>query len=117
MTELTKATPADAGCWVDGHWGQYGAARVIEIAIAHGWDDAEADDLATRHMASIGPSDADGLSDDEFEPYIDAAADAEAWLNENVAPEGYSFGWHNGEFFLWPNVSDDPDVADWETAP
>ena len=31
------------------------------------------------------------------------ADDAETWLNEHVAPEGYQFGWHDGEFFLWSN--------------
>lgn len=23
------------------------------------------------------------------------------WLNENKAPEGYSFGWYEGDFMLW----------------
>ena len=25
----------------------------------------------------------------------------EQWMNEYIAPEGFSFGWHDGEFFLW----------------
>ena len=103
---MTRAEPTDAGCWVDGHWGQYGAARVIEIARDFGWDDAEAIDLATRHLASMGPSTAEGLGEDEFETYVSASDDAETWLNEHAAPDGYSFGWHDGEFFLWSE-------ADW----
>jgi hypothetical protein len=31
----------------------------------------------------------------------DGAEDAEQWLNDFAAPDGYSFGWHEGEFFLW----------------
>jgi hypothetical protein len=29
--------------------------------------------------------------------------DAENWMNDNVAPEGFSFGWEDGEFFLLSN--------------
>ena len=96
-----KAKPVDAGCWVDGHWGQYGGAQVIEIARDRGWEDAEAIDLAARHLASMGPSTEPGLTVDEHEMLTSAADDAEEWLNEHVAPEGYAFGWHDGEFFLW----------------
>lgn len=28
MTDIIKATPEDAGCYVDGHWGQYGTAHM-----------------------------------------------------------------------------------------
>ncbi len=38
---------------------------------------------------------------------MDAADEAEVWLNATVAPEGYSFGWSDGEFFLWSD-------QDWE---
>lgn len=98
---MTKPfAPDDAGCWVDGHWGQYGAARVVDLAITHGWNNAEANDLAARHLASMGSSSAPGLTDDEWERLIDAADAAECWLNDHAAPAGHSFGWHDGEFFL-----------------
>lgn len=101
MTEIiTRADPADAGCWIDGWWGQYGAARLVELALGCGWVDAEAADLSARHLATMGPSDAEALTDDEHETLMDAADDAEAWLSAHVAPEGYSFGWADGEFFL-----------------
>jgi hypothetical protein len=29
-------TITDAGCWVDGHWGQYAAERLYNIAVGHG---------------------------------------------------------------------------------
>lgn len=112
-----RAMPADAGCWIDGHWGQYGIARVIDIAVSHGWDDAEADDLATRHLASIGPSSAPDLTNDEFERLVAAADDAEIWLNEHVAPDGFYFEWSDGEFFLTEETEpcrlhSDPDCTD-----
>ena len=104
---IYKATKDMGGCWIDGHWGQYGPARLIELAAEHGYADAEAIDLATRHLASIGPSDAPGLDDDEAEALFYASDAAEEWLNSFAAPDGFSFGWHDGEFFLW-------DAASWE---
>ena len=75
------------GCWIEGSWGQYGVVRLQEIAEAYGWTGERLD------------------ADAEF--VNDAADEAEAYMNESVAPEGYSFGWHDGEFFLWSD-------ADWE---
>jgi hypothetical protein len=100
MTDVIKATPADAGCWIDGHWGQYGVSRMVDIATDYGYSDTEVIDLASRKMASMGPSTAPGLTDDDEESLSDAADSAESWLNDNVAPEGFSFGWFDGEFFL-----------------
>ena len=108
---ITRATPEDAGCYVDGHWGQYAVAHMINRAEEFGYGTAEhfgatlADPsarqqledqqalihLADRHLASMGPSDAPGLSDDEHEVLMQASDDVENWLNKHVAPEGYSF--------------------------
>jgi hypothetical protein len=33
-----------------------------------------------------------------------SADDAEAWLNDHIAPDGYRFLWNDGEFFLWPET-------------
>lgn len=97
---IVKATPADAGCYVDGHWGQYATAHMIERATEFGFTDAEAEDLAARKLVEMFPTNGPTLSDNEHEYLTDAADDAEAWLNEHVAPEGYSFGWYEGEFHL-----------------
>ncbi len=139
--EIERASEDSAGCWIDGHWGQYGAARMVEIASQHGWIDP-AVDLAMQHLATMGPGrrfdvtcdrvlfgtdrlvdeegrdtgyyaatsgvlgDADTrvyryeLTDEEHDALVWAADEAEAWINEHVAPEGYSFGWHDGEWFL-----------------
>lgn len=87
-----KADPKDAGCWIDGHAGHYSSAHLILIAKDWGWEDQEAIDMAVDYFKGEYP---EGL--------FDAADDAELYLNENVAPEGYSFGWFQTEFFLWKN--------------
>ncbi len=98
---IERASETDAGCWVDGHWGQYGLARMVSIAEDCGYDDDEVIDIATRHLASIGPSTSEPITDDEHEILRDAADEVEQWLNDNVAPDGYYFGWYDGEFMLW----------------
>lgn len=105
---LVPWSPLDSGpvgCFIDGHWGQYAIARVVEIARDLGWDDAEGIDIATRHLASAGPFAALDISDEEHGVLVDAADDAERWLNDHVAPKGFSFGWYDGEFFLWSDES------------
>lgn len=98
--EPIKAHSADAGCWIDGHWGQYGIARMVEMARGHGYSDAEVCDLASRHIRTMGGSDAPELTTDEHEALGFAADAVEAWLNQFVAPDGYGFEWDDGEFFL-----------------
>lgn len=100
---ITKALPTDAGCYVDGHWGQYGSARMIQVAEQFGYEDVEVGAIAEKHLSSMYPSTSDTLTDDEHDILMDALDVAEQWLNEHVAPEGYSFGWHDGEYFLWSN--------------
>lgn len=78
-----QLTAADAGCWVDGHWGWQGSLRVIQLAHEFGW---------TEYTDPVHP-------DDE---YVHEIADqAEEWMNNNVAPDGHSFGWFDGGWFLW----------------
>lgn len=116
---ITKATPEDEGCYVDGHWGQYATAHMIEVAEEFGYgsavhfnlDSAERDELnaqqaithlASRKLSSMMPEPSDSLTDEEEEELYEASDSVESWLNEHVAPEGYFFGWHDGEFFLSP---------------
>lgn len=94
-----SAQRPDVGCLIDGRWGQYAGARLVQIADEYGWHDTQAIDLATRHLAAMGASDAPGLSDDEYEALSDATDDAERWLNEHVAADGFAFGWYDGELF------------------
>lgn len=105
MTATTgSGFPTETGCHVDGHWGQYGAARVIMIAHDLGWDDAEAHAIAATHLRSMGPSTSRSLTDTEADILPDCADDAEAWLNEHAAAPGHAWGWHDGEFFYMPDT-------------
>jgi hypothetical protein len=96
MGQVVRANEHDAGCWVDGHWGQYGPVRLCDIAQAAGWGGNPLPYNADQAM------DMDYDQRDEWEG--EAADQAEAWLNEHVAPAGFMFGWHEGEFFLWSDV-------------
>lgn len=116
MPDNVDVEQMEAGCYIDGHWGQYGIARVIILASEMGWtdNDAEAEqavELAEKHLASMGPSDSPDLTGDEWEQLMYDADKAEEWLNDNKAMDGYSFGWEDGEFFYmhssWWNDEDE----------
>jgi hypothetical protein len=99
MMSETKITPPSTGCYVDGHWGQYGIARVIVIADDYGYPYKKDVRLAEKHLASMGPSSEDGLNDVMMDRLVEASDDAEAWLNENVCADGYCWLWCDGEFY------------------
>lgn len=104
-----KATPADAGCWVGGHWGQYAVARMIQLAEEWGYRGDQLCALAYRHLAQQTPYDIEPLDADEWQILHDGADEVETWLNENVAPEGFHFTWDDGEFFLRAEEDDAED--------
>lgn len=83
------------GCWVDGHWGHYGVLRMIEIADEYGCPLTD-DDRALMSAYDKGEQ----YDADEFYSLAD---EIEGWMNAWLAPEGYSFGWSDGEFFLMSN--------------
>lgn len=95
---IERMTPAEAGCWVPGLVGRYGSQEVISIAVNCGWDDEDAQRI-------LDSDDNEAI----WDAVIDVADDAEIWLNEHVAPEGYYFGWYDGEFWLWSE-------GDWQEA-
>ena len=100
-TNITRATPEDAGCWIDGWLGQYASAHMLQLAVDHGYPaDERALHAALQHLASMGVSATPEPSADDLDRVEDAADAAERWMNEHVAPDGLAFGWHDGEFFL-----------------
>lgn len=112
---IKRVEPSNAGCWIGGGWGWKGSTRLIDIAHGHGFP-LDADDRAIIAAYDSGSDEPVTLASGEV---IDAdsiggcvidqgslADTAEQWLNDHIAPEGYSFGWHDGEFFLWS-------AADW----
>lgn len=126
MSEITKYDASGAGCIIDGHWGQYGVARMVEIASEHGYGQSENKGreydifcLSDRKLAELRSSSYPyPLTDEEEEKLSDAADSVELWMNENIAPEGYQFGWEDGEFFFcqdtWWNAGDNPYEWDYE---
>lgn len=95
-----RVSSDDAGCWIEGSWGQYGIARMVEIATDYGYADAEDIRIARGHLAECSIPGSQWVTDDEVESLHDAADSIESWLNAEVAPPGYYFGWADGEFFL-----------------
>jgi len=93
-------TKLEIGCYIDGHWGHYGVAKMIDMAADLGYDDQEIITLARNKLNSTHFI---NFSVDDEQMLNDAADEVEAWLNEHVAEDGYSFGWHDGEFFYWAN--------------
>lgn len=92
-----RAFPQEAGCWISGHRGQYAILDLLEIAESWGWDGPERLAYGTYEAEQADPP---WERDLEFE--VVAADAAERWMNEQVAPEGYAFGWEDGEFYLMP---------------
>lgn len=98
----TKISPDYAGCWIDGHWGRFGSSRLLSIAESLGWPLASDSDLIIAINCHDDSTQDCGNPDCCCaEIVFDATDEAENWLNENIAPEGFSFGWYDGEFFLW----------------
>lgn len=101
----TDYTP---GCYVDGHWGQYGSSRVLRIAddVLGGNMWQETYDALKADHSLIGEwateDDILGTMVDELaacEHVTWAAEEAEEKLND-ATPDGWAWGWEDGEFFL-----------------
>lgn len=118
MTVRPELTARDVGCYASSNHGEHSNARMIMSASSFGYGDDDEQqqkivDLAQSHYDTM-VSDAPKLSDADLKKLSDAADSVVKWLNENVAPEGHEFGWHEGNFMLW---SDDAwaEVAPKET--
>ena len=117
IRKITEAGAEEArGCWIEGHRGWTGWGYLIEIAESHGMpldaDDsaivaAYLDSAASLTLSTGETLDSDGIASAVIDQG-ELADRAEAWLNENVAPEGWAFGWCDGEFYFWP-------MATWES--
>lgn len=128
-----KITADDAGCWVDGSRGWQATGRLVEIALGYegflrgssrretvyartearhvldafmaSEDTVKFRRRVRRHSYTVTVEDVQELVINQG-GYADMAED---FLN-TLAPEGYSFGWHDGDFFLassewWDEVS------------
>jgi hypothetical protein len=112
MTTDTRPTAADAGCWIAGRDGDIAFSDCIEVAIGYGWELSETEQAALEAFKQ----DADTFVSPVPASYpgVQYVADwiinqgglldgAVEWLNEHVAPEGFAFGWMDGDFFLQPD--------------
>jgi hypothetical protein len=92
--------PADAGCYIEGSWGQYGPDRVATVAEQFGLEIG--DDRDPRVWRELADSlEAEGSHADEnqaWERYMEAAEEIEQRLN--MVTEGGYWTWEDGEFFL-----------------
>jgi hypothetical protein len=107
-TTLTNGTSVELGCYIDGHWGQYGPDRLADVAESLLGDVATpAADTIRVARERIDAGDYDG---DHLEILNDAADELEQLLN-GATPASFVWHWHDGEFFLSP-LCDDLDCTD-----
>lgn len=118
----SKMQPS-TGCWIDGHWGHYGVARLVDIAQDYGMEISGLDESALWAYRN----NEDEFQDEQTGEYHNAADwmlmqggladEAEDWMNNNVAYEGFSFGWNDGEFFYmgneWWDDQDEAGLSQW----
>jgi hypothetical protein len=99
--EPLRADPADTGCWVDGVKGIYAPVAVVDIARSRGFawphPDTDADLYEWARAGQHGPG---PMNEDSSVAWGELCDDAEQWLDDHIAPEGYWFGWLDGDFML-----------------
>lgn len=137
---IVNGHEAECGCYVEGHWGQYGPDHLAEQAEGFGWEPKQVEingrfyDDDPRTWRAIAESH-DRACDDKdcpfwnpdypgataWEYHIEAADDIETWLNSVTSSEnedgdqpGYVWHWRDGEFFLSP-ICDDPEDCNDDT--
>lgn len=95
----------DIGCVIDDNWGPYGVARLVDIAQDLGMEISGLDESAVRAYRN-NEEDFQDEETGEFHSSSDwlfmqggLGDEAEEWLNENIAQEGFSFGWFDSGFF------------------
>ena len=94
-TATVNGRTAKFGCYIDGHWGQYGIDRLPYVAELFGIDVSErpADFRVLADNAESGPE-----IDHYWDAYHAVAQDIEYALN--AATQGGLWSWIDGEFYL-----------------
>lgn len=95
----------EPGCYIESSWGIYGQAKMVLIAAELGYTGKEINAAKKLMLEHDMPGVDARLRDSEWD--LLSESNAEQWLNDTIVPEGYSFGWNDGEFFLWS-------TSDWE---
>lgn len=89
---VVNGQPADTGCWVEGHWGQYGPDHLADQAETLGWepdtwsdDPRQLRDIADTIEAWNFPS-SYGVTSQLWELRVEALDKLEFWLNDHTPP-------------------------------
>jgi hypothetical protein len=140
---IVNGHQAETGCYVEGHWGQYGPDHLADQAEAFGWTPGSSLDdprivrefLDFLEGSGYGGYDATGAL---WERHSETGDEIANWLNEHTPadqyggmvlaepgpglveapPKNYVWHWHDGEFFLSPICEngdcDDDTCAHWD---
>jgi hypothetical protein len=99
---IVNGIECDTGCWGEGPRGQYLPDRVAEICEELALPFEDDDD--PRYWRKIAEIDEDaGRVTDCWEYHSEACDKLEQLLNDHTEGD-YQWGFHDGEFFLWPNT-------------
>lgn len=104
---IVRETAASAGCWLEGSRGWTAIPMLVRIAEGYGFP-MDDDDEKIVSACENGDEDVSLEGDlgnvsvhNAMELTVEIMDKAESWMNEHVAPVGFSFGWHDGEWYLW----------------
>ena len=98
MLKVNEALPT--GCRVEGHWGQYGMAHMLDQFDGEAYVlDSHERALVDAHLASMGPSLSE-FDDDSYDRIVELADEAEAIINLAIAGYGQFVEWDDGELFI-----------------
>lgn len=99
---MTTTTP-EPGCIIDGHHGWHAHAMMVDYAASMGCP-LTAEDLVFLYHYRRGETLPSGEETADYVLNQGGLMDVcEDWLNENIATEGFSFGWNDGDFGYYPN--------------
>ncbi|MGI0134608.1 MAG: hypothetical protein ACREBW_06600 [Candidatus Micrarchaeaceae archaeon] len=90
-TEIIRADPTQTGCWIDGISGQYIYRNLLQVATSMGYPVSQEEITAFDHDVFDSNVSNDVLAS------VDVITE---WMNENIAPDGYQFGFYEGEYFF-----------------
>lgn len=91
-TVMVNSHAAEPGCYIAGHWGQYGPDRIADVAESFGWEPGRHVRDDPRRLRRVAEW-LDKRTPTEpwralnvWEFHIEAAADIVTWLNDHTAP-------------------------------
>lgn len=113
---LVNGHAVEPGCWVDGHWGQYGpdhlADKIDGIIDLEPLDDPRVLRQIAEITEDMGYRDAASAWQEIRSEATDKMTER---LNE-VTPDGWTWDWVDGEFFLMPLCDDEETCTNEECA-